>query len=90
MTYRHATFKGSSSLLIGRDAYEHDLEVYFDGEVGYEDHGEHGREHIEIIDEVREVYLDGEPVSLQYLNRRFGTKRVDEAVLDAHERAEEY
>lgn len=89
------TMKGWSSLFecdAFGDEVEIELAVYFRAEKGYdmEPYGStYARRDWLEIEEVEDLELDGQPVTLQYLHDRFNEAMVTAAIADAEENAEE-
>lgn len=90
MGYRDTQFKGSFTIEVGDEAY--DVSVLFRGYVGYESHAygsTYANEAVSQIEEIVEIEMDGDVVTLRYLHVRFGRDFIDKLVAEAQRDAEE-
>lgn len=84
-----ATFQG----IVYREQDEDDLEILvrFTGKTGYDLHpygSTYARQDWAEIEDVSEISVNGQPVSLQYLTEIFGKEGADKIIEEAEDKAE--
>jgi len=92
MSYNDATFKGHAYREpLTDDGDDFDISVHFSGQTGYDMHpygSTYARQDWSEVHDVIEVVINGEPVSLQYLDETFGKDEAKKIIAQAESNAE--